>query len=295
MTRKTALVLVLCLTTLPIFSGVALAEIEKGLKSFDREFREKGLRCGTRIVYDDEAKAIEASNQKWLRDYGFLVTPNAIPTVRVYWHILRKDTTVAGGNIPDTWINAQMDELNQFFPNYNFVIQNVNRVTNSQWFNGRSGNKMKSTLHQGTCADLNVYTNKVGQGLLGYATFPSNCASQLKNDGVVIHYQSLPGGPLVPYNEGDTGTHEVGHWVGLYHTFQGGCNGNGDFVSDTAPEASPNYDCIDVGERDTCAGGGPDPVDNIMDYTEDACMDDLTPGQQTRWTSLSCQYRNLCN
>jgi len=135
----------------------------------------------------------------------------------------------------------------------------------------------------------------VGQGLLGFATFPTNCSGSLAQDGVVIHYQSLPGGTLVPYDEGDTTTHEVGHWVGLYHTFQGGCTGNGDFVSDTAAEASPNYDCISVGDRDTCSGGGPDPVDNIMDYTEDACMDNLTAGQQARWTSLTCQYRGLCS
>ncbi|MCI0411310.1 zinc metalloprotease [bacterium] len=293
MIRKLALTLVFVLVTLPIFSGfTAAADFDKIVT---REFKEKGLRCGTRIVYEDEARAVDADHKRWLRDYGSMVHANATPTVKVYFHVIRKDTTVAGGNIPDSWITAQISELNAKFPNFDFVLQQpINRVTNSQWFNGRSASKMKSTLHKGTCSDLNFYTNKVGSGLLGFATFPTNCASKPKDDGVVVHYQSLPGGPLVPYNEGDTGTHEVGHWVGLYHTFQGGCTGNGDFVSDTPAEASPNYECIPPGSRDTCSGGGPDPVENIMDYTEDACMWDITAGQYSRSTSLSCQYRSLC-
>jgi hypothetical protein len=244
--------------------------------------------CGTTELFDDEVEAIEKGMPKDVP----VITGGTIP---VYFHVIRKGTGVSNGDITSTMISNQMAVLNAAYAGtgWQFSLQAVDRTTNSSWFSGCSGSyeyAMKSALRRGGKGSLNIYTCAPTGGILGYATFPSSYASAPKYDGVVLLHSTLPGGTAAPYNLGDTGTHEVGHWMGLYHTFQGGCSTTGgDYVSDTPAEASAAYGCPTG--RNTCSATGNDPITNFMDYTDDSCMNKFSPGQDARMDSHITAYR----
>jgi hypothetical protein len=217
-------------------------------------------------------------------------------TIPVYFHVITSANGRSGA-LSTTAINKQMNVLNDAYGAWGwaFGTPQVDVTANDNYFNncyGSAETAMKTALHKGGKGDLNIYTCNPSGGILGYATFPSSYASKPLIDGVVILYSSLPGGSTVPYDEGDTATHEVGHWMGLYHTFQGGCSGSGDGVDDTASEKSAAFGCPI--NRDTCAGRrypGLDPVTNFMDYTDDSCMFEFTKGQDSRMDAMFTTYR----
>lgn len=95
-------------------------------------------------------------------------------------------------------------------------------------------------------------------------------------DGCIVSADTMPGGSLLGYDEGQTAVHEIGHWFGLLHTFNGmSCAGPGDYIADTPQERESTDGCPGAwaGEekKDSCPLlPGTDPVHNFMDYSTDA-------------------------
>jgi hypothetical protein len=221
-------------------------------------------------------------------------------TIPVAFHVIRKDTTTAGGNVTATQINNQIAVLNTSYigttggadTGFQFSLIRVDRTTNRRWFNLNSYRKelqMKTALKVGGPETLNMYSANLGSSTLGWAYLAQDAEEVGALDGVVVHFKSLPGGPWgTQYSAGDTGTHEVGHWMNLLHTFENGCASPGDHISDTPAEASPAYQCPTG--RDTCPAPGLDPITNFMDYTYDSCMNRFTADQAVRmqesWTAF---------
>ncbi|KAG8804643.1 hypothetical protein FRC17_005919, partial [Serendipita sp. 399] len=168
------------------------------------------------------------------------VKRSAIPIV---WHVIYTSKTVAGGYISNSAVKKSISAMNSHYKGsgFGFKLKQIKRKKNTNWFKKIKGTPnnsylvaMKKALHTGGAGTLNIYSVKFADGTLGIATFPWDYYGHEKLDGVVIQYNSYPGGSLKHYNQGKTLTHEVGHWLGVYHPFQGNsCNGMGDYVVDT--------------------------------------------------------------
>ncbi len=130
-------------------------------------------------------------------------------------------------------------------------------------------------------SNINSGSATPGTDIAGYSTFPWDGLVNTKTDGIVIDHS------FVGYTTDRTLSHEIGHFLGLYHTFQDGCTG-GDKVDDTPPVASANIGkCNSWPTSDTTintchndAPDLPDMLENIMDYA--SCKVMFTQGQVTR-------------
>ncbi len=253
-----------------------------------------GHRCGTHQPTDVELERNALAVQRFLENGG-RVPNKALVNIPVAVHVVCYDDGYA--DVPDANIEAQMDVLNAAYNTwgYGFTLASIDRTYNTKWSTHRYGSRNETLMKEALAVDptttLNIYLCDIGGGLLGYATFPYMYPEDSYMHGVVILWGSVPGGWAAPYDEGDTATHEIGHFLGLYHTFQGGCPEPGDYVADTEPEATAAYGCPEG--IDTCTGGDVDPIHNFMDYVDDYCMFEFTAGQKGRMDEQMALYRPI--
>jgi len=252
------------------------------------------LVCGVPEVDPETVRLVDEYSERMASRVSVQLTESHV--IPVHWHRIRNSS--GSGDVSNQQIADQLAVLNAAYAaaGFSFSLVTTDTTNNEQWFLAEPGqaaeSEMKSILRRGGSNALNIYSNGLRSGLLGWSTYPWDYASAPALDGVVILYTTLPGGSAAPYNLGDALTHEVGHWMGLYHTFQGGCKHKGDLVDDTPAEQFPAFGCPTG--RDSCEAKrfpGLDPVTNFMDTTDDACMDNFTAGQNTRMNNIWAAYR----
>ena len=171
---------------------------------------------------------------------------------------------------------------------------------------------MYRLFHKGSSVHMSVYTVSLyGTGMNGYAYYPKRYATYPYQDGVLLNYNTVPGGTN-RQRQGSVLVHEAGHWLGLMHTFEGGCVGAGDGVADTPPEAEAASGCP-IGRKSCPNSDLPDPIrkyifffslsfspmffflDNLMDYSDETCRTEFTPGQSDLMQRSIIAYRSNPN
>ncbi|KAL8784300.1 MAG: hypothetical protein Q9213_004058 [Squamulea squamosa] len=249
------------------------------------------VRCGT----DDPPAALVAQAQSMAIHPEAQTAAAATINVNTYFHVV--ESTTKKGSVTQAQLNNQVTVLNRSYgpSGISFTLVSTDFTVNNNWATGNYDSQMKPALRKGTYKDLNVYfLSDLGGGLLGICNFPTNAApgsSTYNQDGCDVLEQSVPGGTAAPFNLGGTATHEIGHWFGLFHVFQGSsCTGSGDSVSDTPQQQSPTSGC--PASKDSCPNvAGLDDIHNYMDYSDDSCYTRFTAGQTSRMVQMYNLYR----
>jgi hypothetical protein len=226
--------------------------------------------------------------------------------IKTVAHLISASDSYSQKLLTSTMLQRQIATMNTAYKssNISFSLINITQHTSSSWATG-TDNTMKTTLRQGGYGVLNMYfVTNMTTGLLGQCSLPMKVgtnpsAASIASDACVIDGGSMPGasaGFARPgYDLGMTAVHEVGHWNGLFHPFEGySCDAAapGDYIADTPVQSTATSGCPVSPAKDSCPGApGVDSIHNYMDYSLDGCYNQFTVEQGLRMQAIWAQYR----
>lgn len=299
---------------LPVLIFIALTQANAQSRCSSNEYLQSQLQQDPTL--QQRMQAIEQHTQQYATQPT--AGQRAVITIPVVVHVVYNTTAQ---NVSDAQIQSQITQLNLDYrklntdwtstpsgfqslvadyeiefclatrdPNGNSTNGIIRKQTSSTSFS--TNDNVKRTANGGddawpSSSYLNLWVCNLSGGTLGYAQFPGGAAA---TDGVVINYTAFGtiGTAASPYNKGRTATHEVGHWLNLYHIWGDdgtSCNGS-DNVNDTPNQADQHYGCPNFPQVSCSNGPNGDMFMNYMDYTDDACMYMFTAGQKARSSAL---------
>lgn len=288
--------------------------------------QDTGLVCGTDLYRQEqlkkypELKRAQQNSDTLLAQYrrGLSKSGHQVEIIPVVFHVIHQ---YGPENVPYDDFEDIMKTINEDFRKKNSDTSGIRKLfkpdaadckiefrlarvaPNGKCTNGThriassltegANNNVKGLVQWDPDEYMNVWVVKSinlggGGNVAGYAQLPWDKVSRPSTDGIVIRADNI--------RRGDpTLTHEIGHYLGLLHTFQGGCTTSdcrfsGDRVCDTPPEARKNT-IVSCSEANTCneTPDKPDMEENHMNYTN--CRSMLTYGQKSRMKGAIALYR----
>lgn len=246
--------------------------------------------------------------------------PSQIFEITVVVHVI--ETKSGTGAISDALIHNQLEVLNEDFraipgtqgrdsvdTRISFKLASIDpdgqpttgilRYEDNLWYQDPGPglyNEMKDTINWDPTRYMNIYINDGGTSTFGYTFLPQEDAGTV-DDGLVLDWQYVGRGAHFggDYDQGHAATHEVGHYLGLFHPHEGGCGGagsdytTGDLIADTNRASAPVWECNPFVTPHTCESD--DPRDNFMNFSVDPCRIRFTPEQANRMRCALIHYR----